>query len=334
MKKIALLFFGLCFFSLMALAQSGKNYSITRKLKIQSGGGWDYISVDETHKKIYASHGNQVNILDLNTGDSVGFVPNTNGVHGIAFVPEKNEGYISAGRLNSVITIDLTTYQVKDSIKVGKNPDAIFYDASQKHIITCNGGSKDASFIDVTTDKVVATLPLGGKPETAVSDGKGKVFINIEDKNEVVKVDGVHFKLLEHFPLVGGEEPSGLSIDNKTHRLFVSCGNKMMFILNSLNGKEVAKIPTGNGTDGNGFDPETNLIFSSNGEGTLTIIKEVNANKFEVVKNLKTEQGGRTMTVSTNHHVFIPTADFLPKAPGQRYSRPVPGSFRILEIAE
>jgi len=334
MKKIALLVIGVCFLTGIALAQTGKNYSIVRKLKIQSAGGWDYISVDETNQKIYVSHGNQVNILDLKTGDSVGYVPNTNGVHGIAFVPEKNEGYISAGRLNSVITFDLKTYQVKDSIKVGKNPDAIFYDASQKHIITCNGGSKDASFIDVNTDKVVSTLPLGGKPETAVSDDKGMVYINIEDKNEVVKVDGIHFKVLAHFPLVGGEEPTGLSIDNKTHRLFVSSGNKMLYVLDT-HGKEIAKIPTGSGTDGNGFDPETQLIFSSNGEGTLTIIKEVNANKFELVKNLKTEAGGRTMCVSTsNHHVYIPTADYQPKAPGQKYPRPVPGSFRILEISE
>jgi len=335
MKKTFLLLFSLLFISVLGFGQTGKNYSILRKLKISSAGGWDYISVDETHQKIYVSHGNQVNILDLKSGDSVGYIPHTNGVHGIAFVPEKNEGYISAGRLNEVITFDLTTYQVKDSIKVGKNPDAIFYDDSQKHIITCNGGSQDASFIDVGTDKLINTLPLGGKPETAVSDGKGMVFINIEDKNEVLKVDGIHFKVLEHFALVGGEEPTGLSIDPITHRLFVSSGNKMLYVLNSLTGKEVAKVPTGSGTDGNGFDPATKLIFSSNGEGTLTIIKEVNANKFEVVKNLKTEAGGRTMCVSTtNHHVYIPTADFLPKVAGQRYSRPVPGSFRVLEIGE
>jgi DNA-binding beta-propeller fold protein YncE len=335
MKKIIFLMLGLSLFSDLVIAQSGKNYSIIRKLKIHSSGGWDYISVDESHQKIYVSHGNQVNILDLNSGDSVGYVPNTNGVHGIAFVPEKNEGYISAGRLNSVITFDLTTYQVKDSIKVGKNPDAIFYDASQKKIITCNGASQDASFIDVGTDKVVFTLPLGGKPETAVSDEKGLVFINIEDKNEVVKVDGIHYKILEHFPLVGGEEPTGLSIDPKTHRLFVSSGNKMIYILNSQNGKEITKIATGSGTDGNGFDPGTHLIFSSNGEGTLTIIKELSANKFELIKNLTTEVGGRTMCISTtNHHVYIPTADYLPKVAGQRYPRTVPGSFRILDIGE
>ncbi len=334
MKKI-LFSLSLLWLSIHCFGQTGQNYKIARTLRIPSTGGWDYIAVDEVNQKIYVSHGNQVNILDVATGDSVGYVPNTKGVHGIAFVPEKNEGYISAGRLNSVITFDLKTFQVRDSIKVGKNPDAIFYDESQKHIITCNGSSKDATFIDVNTDRVVGTLALGGKPETAVSDGRGHVFVNIEDKNEVLKLDGKKMTLLSHYPLLGGEEPTGLSIDNQTHRLFVSCGNKIMIVLDSKNGKKVASIPTGEGTDGNAFDPELKLAFSSNGEGTMTVIKEVDANTFKVVKNVTTEKGGRTMCINTkNHHAYIPTSDFLPLVAGQRRPAQKPGSFRVLEIAE
>ncbi len=318
-----------------SFGQTYTDYKILRKLPIKSAGGWDYIAVDEEHQKIYASHGNQVNILDALTGDSVGVIPNTNGVHGIAFVYEKNEGYISAGKLNQVITFNLKTYEFIDSIKVGQNPDAIFYDEIQKQIVTCNGKSHDASFIDVGTDRLIATLPLGGKPETAVVGGNGEIFINIEDKNEVVKVDGVHFKILERFKLDGGEEPSGLSIDRVTNRLMVSCGNKLMLILNANTGKKVAQIPTGDGTDGNAFDPNTRLIYSSNGEGTLTIIKEESADEYTVVQNLKTEKGARTMYLNLkNHHAYLPTADFLPLAKGDRWPKMIPGTFRILEIGE
>jgi len=336
MKKIGIIIIQLLWISQLAFGQNQTNFKILRSLKIPSSGGWDYISVDEINQKIYVSHGNQVNILDVATGDSVGYIPNTNGVHGIAFVPEKNEGYISAGRLNSIITFDLKTYQVKDSIKVGKNPDAIFYDESAKHIITCNGGSKDMSFVDINTDKLVSTLALGGKPETAVSNGNGMVYVNLEDKSEVLKLDGNKFSILAHYKLNGGEEPTGLSIDNKTHRLMVSCGgNKLLIILDAIHGKEIARIETGEGTDGNAFDPEKHLVFSSNGEGTLTIVKELSANKFVKVQNLKTEKGARTIGINLkNHRVYLPTADFMPKEVGQRWPKMVPGSFRILEIGE
>ena len=336
MKKFIYLLINILLFSTLGFSQSGEGYKILRKLKISSSGGWDYLSVDETHHKIYVSHGNQVNILDETTGDSVGCVSHTNGVHGIAFVQEKNEGYISAGRLNSIITFDLTTYQIKDSIKVGKNPDAIFYDESQKHIITCNGKSSDVTFVDVNTDKVVGTLPLGGKPETAVSDGNGFLFVNLEDKNEVLKLDGKNFKVLAHYKLNGGKAPTGLSIDTKTNRLMVSCGDSpLMIILDSKTGKQITTIKTGDGTDGNAFDPATNLLFSSNGEGTLTIIKEVNANTFKLVKNLVTEKSARTIGINTqNHHVYLPSADFLPPAPGSERGKMIAGSFRVLDIGE
>lgn len=307
------------------------NYKLLSTFHIASAGGWDYITINPASNKLYMSHGTQVNILDKKTGDSLGIIANTNGVHGIAFINELQKGYTSNGRSNDVTVFDLNTNAVITKIATGENPDAIFYEEFSKHIITCNGKSKDLSIIDPATNKVIATIPVGGKPETAVSDNGGNVFVNIEDKNEIVKIDIKNNTVVAHWSIEPGEEPTGLAIDIKTKRLFAGTDKKLI-VVDANNGKVIAKLPIGDGCDGVAFDNALKYIYTSNGEGTMTIIKENSANDFKVIDNIKTKKGARTLgNDETSHFVYLPTADFEPQAAGDK-SRPkmIPGTFQIL----
>lgn len=329
-STVVILFFAGCF---AASAQS--SYKVDNTFHIKSGGGWDYIVADPLSDHLYVSHGTQVNVLNKNTGDSIGIIPNTIGVHGIALVHALNKGFTSNGRLNNVFVFDLNTLQITDSIKTGENPDAIFYDDYSKKIITCNGRSKNISVIDPSTHKVVATVDVKGKPETAVSDGEGKIFINNEDASEIEVVDINTMKLINSWSIAPGESPSGLSIDRKNKLLFSGCDNKLLMVIDASNGKVITKLPIGDGCDGTAFDASTNTIFSSNGEGTLTIIKEDSKNKFTVVKDLPTKRGARTLGLdSKSHIIYLPTADFgTPPAEGQRPPM-IPGTFQVLVVKQ
>jgi len=321
----------------LVCAQKTTGFHVIADFPIHSTGGWDYITADGLTGRIYASHGMQVNILNAATGDSVGYIPDTKGVHGIAIVHAFNKGYTSNGRANNVTVFDLKTNQVLKLIDAGQNPDAIFYEDYSKKIYTCNGRSKDASVIDVATDAVVATIPLGGKPETAVSDGKGHVFINIEDTAEEVEIDAATYKIINRWKIEGGEEPSGLAIDRKTNRLFIGCGgNKTMVVMNSQNGQVVAKFPIGR-CDGTAFDPALKLAYASNGEGTITVVRELSADKFEFVENIKTEPGARTIAVDERtHKIYLPTAQMKPADPSAANRRPqqIPGTFHIVVVGK
>ncbi|HEX5154757.1 MAG TPA: YncE family protein [Parafilimonas sp.] len=330
MCKPYLALFTFCFFS--CLTQQSNAQKITDTFHIKSSGGWDYIVADPLSNHLYVSHGTQVNVLDKNTGDSIGIIPNTIGVHGIALVHSLNKGFTSNGRLNNVFVFDLNTLQVTDSIKTGENPDAIFYDDYSKNIITCNGRSKDITVIDPATNKVMATIDVKGKPETAVSDGEGKIFINNEDNSEIEVVDMNSMKLIYSWPIAPGEAPSGLSIDRKNKLLFAGCDNKLLMVMDATNGKIIAKLPIGDGCDGTAFDAGINTIYSSNGEGTLSVIKEISRNKFDV-KPLLTKRGARTLSVdASTHAIYLPTADFGEPAPGQTRPPVIPGSFVVLVV--
>lgn len=312
-------------------AQSG--YKLTKTFHVASSGGWDYIAVNAASNKLYLSHGTQVNVLDKLTGDSLGIIPNTNGVHGIAFNNALGKGYTSNGRNNNVTVFDLKTEKTLSQIATGENPDAIMYDAFTKKIITCNGRSKDLTVIDAATEKVVATIPVGGKPETAVTDEAGKLFVNIEDKNEIAVIDLASGKVINRWSLEPGDGPSGLVIDIKTKRLFSTC-EKLLVIMDATNGKVVDKLPIGEGTDGAAIDPATNLVFTSNGEGTVTVVKEVSANSFKVIETVTTKKGARTICIDeSTHKLYLPTANFEAQAAGEK-GRPkmIPGTFQVLVL--
>jgi YVTN family beta-propeller protein len=328
-----ILIISLLFISANVFAQNS-SLKVADTFHIKSNGWWDYIFVDAASNKLFVSHGTQVNVLDKNTGDSIGVIPNTTGVHGIALVHDLNKGFTSNGHINNVFVFDLNTLQITDSIATGKNPDAIFYDDFSKKIITCNGGSKDLSVIDPSTNKVVATIDVKGKPETAVSDGEGHIYINNEDKSEIEVVDINTNKLMHSWSIAPGESPSGLSIDRKNKLLFAGCDNKLLMVIDATNGKIIAKLPIGDGCDGTAFDASINTIYSSNGEGTLTIIKEESKNKFTVVKDLPTKRGARTLSVDANtHYVYLPTANFDTTSPNASQRPPmIPGSFQVLVL--
>jgi YVTN family beta-propeller protein len=317
-------------------AQKGKSFHILKTFHIASAGGWDYIAVGPGNNRLYVSHGTQVNILDKTTGDSIGVIENTTGVHGIAFDKSLNKGFTSNGRLNTVTVFDLKTNAVIAQIPTGQNPDAIMYEPFSKKIITCNGRSKNLSIIDPVMNKTIDSVDVGGKPETAVSNDAGKLFVNVEDKNEIVVVDLKTFKVEAHWPIGPGEEPTGLVIDKKTNRLFAGCGNKFLIAVNAATGAVVGSFPIGDGCDGVGFDMDTKNIFTSNGEGTMSVFHEASADKIEAVATVTTKRGARTITVDNQTHlIYMPTADFEPQAnPAQGRPRMIPGTFQVLVVGQ
>jgi YVTN family beta-propeller protein len=321
----------ICLMQSNGIAQTGSGFKVTNRFHIASSGGWDYIAVGPDNNRLYVSHGTQVNVLDEITGDSIGVIPNTTGVHGIAFVPALGKGYTSNGRLNNITVFDLKTNEVLRQISAGTNPDAIMYDNFSKLIITCNGRSNDLSLIDPVTEKLVATIPVGGKPETAVSDQKGKIFVNIEDKNEIISVDLSQKKILSRWPLSPSEGPTGLAIDLKTYRLFSGC-DKTLVVMDASSGSVINRVRIGNGCDGVAFDPTLGYAFASCGEGLLSIVHEKNG-KYELLENVPTKASARTVALNEKTHtVFLPAAEFQKDAtPGTRPPL-VPGTFQVLVV--
>jgi len=311
-------------------------YHLLKKFEVGGEGGWDYLFADSAAHRVYVSRSTRVIVLDSETGAAIGEIPNTNGVHGIAIAEDLGRGFTSNGRDNSVTIFDLKTLKPLGTVATGKNPDAIIYDAASKRVFAFNGGSSNATAIDAADGKVAGTIDLGGKPEFATSDGKGMVFVNIEDKSQVVAIDSHKLTVTNRWALAPGEEPSGMAIDAKHHRLFSVCSNKKEIVLDYDTGKVVADVPIGNGPDAAGFDPDTNLAFSSNGEGTLTVIKEDGPNKFSVVENITTQRGARTMTLDPKtHKIYLAAAQYgeTPAATAQNpRPRPkmIPNSFVIL----
>jgi YVTN family beta-propeller protein len=327
--KVLFAFMIICFTNSCLSAQS--QYKVATVFHIASSGGWDYIASGPDNNRLYVSHGTQVNILDETTGDSIGVIPNTTGVHGIAFVPALGKGYTSNGRLNTVTVFELKTNQVLSQITAGTNPDAIMYDDFSKMIITCNGRSNDLSLIDPVSEKVVATIPVGGKPETAVSDKKGKIFVNIEDKNEIIAVDITARTILSRWSLSPSEGPTGLAIDLKNNRLFSGC-DKTLVVMDAGSGKIIQRVTIGNGCDGVEFDPELGYAFASCGEGVLSVVNENNG-EYKLLENVPTKASARTIALNKKTHiVYLPAGEFG-KVTSQG-SRPplVPGTFQILVV--
>ena len=311
-------------------------FHVLKTFHIQSPGGWDYLAIGPGNGRLYVSHSTQVNILDLKTGDSVGVIENTTGVHGIAFDKEHNKGFTSNGRLNNVTVFDLKTNAVLGQIATGQNPDAILYEPYSKKIVTCNGRGRNLSILDPVENKLLDSIDVGGKPETAVSNGAGALFVNIEDKNEIVMINMKTFKVEAHWPLAPAEEPTGLAFDKSTNRLFAGCGNKLLAILDASNGKLIQTLAIGDGCDGVAFDDDKKNIFTSNGEGTISVFHENSADNVEAVVTIATKRGARTITVDKlTHLLYLPTADFEPMAPDQK-GRPkmIPGTFQVLVIGQ
>jgi DNA-binding beta-propeller fold protein YncE len=339
--KISLLltFVSLGVLAAAAFAPAGQ-YEVKQKYVLGGDGGWDYLTYDSAGKRLFISRGTHVMVVDTAKGTVVGDVPNTPGVHGIALAQDLGKGFTSNGRENSVTVFDLKTLKETARIKIeGENPDAILYEPTTQRIFTFNGRSKNATVIDAAKGTVVGNIPLDGKPEFAAADGKGVVFVNIEDKNEITSIDAKKAAVIKSWPLTGCDEPSGLAMDVKNRRLFSGCGNRVMAVTNADTGKVVSTIPIGQGVDANAFDADNQLAFSSNGEGTLTVAHEDSADKYSVVENATTQRGARTMALNTDtHEALLVTAEIEEAPPAKEGERPrrtmKPGTFTLLVVGK
>lgn len=316
-------------------------YKISKRIQLDGDGGWDYLIVDDFSDRLFVSHGNIVQVIDLKTGTITGTISDTRGVHGITLAPDLNTGYISNGRDTSVTIFNYKTLEFLLKVKVtGINPDAILYDPFSRKVFTFNGRTSNATVIDAVSNEVISTITLDGKPEFAVTDGNGKVYVNIEDKNILTVINTNTLEVEQRWSLAPGDEPTGLALDNDNHILFSVCSNKLMVILDVISGKVVTTIPIGEHCDGVDFDPGNKRVFSSNGEGTMTVVQDDYPDKFSIVENFATQKGARTISVNKKtHKIYLPTAEYDP-APEPTKDNPnprpkiKPGTFVILEIEQ
>ena len=326
----------------VTLAAAGPGYHVVKTIKVSGEGGWDYLTADADTHRLFISRGTHVIVLDTESGKTVGDIPDTQGVHGIALAPELGKGFTSNGREGTVTVFDMSTLApTGNKIKVGENPDAILYDPATKRVFTFNGRSQDSTAIDAVSGKVLATIKLDGKPEFAASDAQGTVFVNIEDKSELTAIDANKLEVKASWPLAPCQEPSGLSIDRKNRRLFSGCDNKMMAVVDADSGKVLATPAIGEGVDATAFDEGTGLAFASCGQdGVLTVVKEESPTKFSVAETVTTQKGARTMALDTKtHNAYTVTAQFGPRPAATAdnpHPRPpiLPDSFVVLVVAK
>jgi DNA-binding beta-propeller fold protein YncE len=318
----------------------GPGYHVTNSFKVGGEGGWDYLTLDADSRLLYISRGTHVIVMSVDAGTVEGDIPDTQGVHGIALAPDLGRGFVSNGREGTVTIFDLKSLKLISKVKAGQNPDAILYDPATKRVFTFNGRSQDSTAIDASNGAVLGTIKLDGKPEFAVSDGNGKVFVNIEDKSELSEIDPSKLTVKSTWPLAPCQEPSGLAIDRKNHRLFAGCDNEMMAIVDADNGRVITTVPIGKGVDATAFDSDTGFAFASCGDGHLTVIKEDSKDKFSVAENVSTQEGARTLALdSKTHNVYLVTAKFgpppapTPEQPHPRHSI-TPDTFTVLVVGK
>jgi DNA-binding beta-propeller fold protein YncE len=322
-----------------ARAEASPGYHIAHEVSLPGDEGWDTLAFEQGGHRLFVSHGTRVLVVDTDTLKVVGEIADTPGVHGIALAPDLGRGYISAGRANTIVVFDLKTLaRLKEIKTTGENPDVILYDAPSHRVFSFNGRGRNVTAVDATTDTVLGSIALDAKPEFAVSDAKGHVYVNLEDKSSLAVIDPAHLTVTSVWPIAGCQEPSGLAIDAARGLLFPACDNKVMAVVDASSGKVLGTAPIGEGVDGADFDPATNLAFASCGEGVLTVVRAGKSGRPAVVEAAKTQHGARTMALDrATHRVFLVTANFAP-APAATPEHPhprgavLPGTFRLLVL--
>jgi YVTN family beta-propeller protein len=329
MKKIILSIALLATTSIIPQLSQAQTYVADKTIALPGDGGYDYLAIDKVNRRLYVSHGTSVNVIDLATEQPVGSIDNMKGVHGIAIVNKLNRGFISDGKANAIVAFDLKTLKVIATIPLtdANGPDAIMYDPYSNRVFSFNGESNNSSVIDPATLKQVGTVALGGAPEFAVTDGKGKIYNNLEDKSSLNVIDSKTLKVIKNYPLAPCGGPTGLALDAASQRLFTVCReNKGVSVVDINTGKVITTLPIGAGVDAVAFDPQTKLIFCSCGDGTTTIIKQKSANDYSVVQVLKTTDRARTMALDLQtHKIYLSAAQF---EPGTR--KAVSNTFKVL----
>jgi YVTN family beta-propeller protein len=295
---------------LMVFADSTITYRLDKRIPIPGQGSWDYLTVDEAARRLYVSHGTQVEVLDVDSGATVGKVPNTLGVHGVAIASDLGRGFASDGQTSTVTVFDLKTLKAIQEIATGKKPDAIIFDPATSRVFAFNGGSNSVTVIEAKDGKVAGTVDLGGGPEFAVSDGTGFVFDNLEDESLVLKIDARNLKVEQRWPTAPCTSPSSMAIDRSNRRLFIGCRSRVMAVMDAETGKVITTVPIGDHVDATAFDPESKLVFNSNGEGSVTIIRQEAPDKYSVVQTVKTIPRAKTMALDPKtHRLFLSTAE-------------------------
>ena len=294
----------------VAIAAAASDYQITKKIPVPGQGSWDYLTVDEGSRRLYVSHGSQVEVLDVDSHAIVGQIPHTLGVHGIAIAPELGRGFVSNGQASTVTIFDLKTLKPIADVPTGKKPDAIIYDPATSRVFAFNGGSDSATVINAADGKVAGTIDLGGGPEFAVADGNGNIFNNLEDESLVLKINSRTLKVEQRWPAAPCQKPSSIAMDRPNGRLFIGCRSQVMAVMDSATGRVITTLPIGDHVDATAFDPDTKLIFNSNGEGTITVIRLESPDKYSVVENVKTLPRAKTMALDPKtHQLFLSTAE-------------------------
>lgn len=338
-SMFAVLALGLALAPATFATASAADWSVLRKIPLGGEGGWDYTTADAAARRLYVSRSTHVMVVSLDTDSLVGDIPDTPGVHGIALAPALGRGFTSNGRDSSVTVFDIKTLAVLQRVKLpARNPDAILFDPATARVFTFNGGSNNACAIDAKTGEVLATIALDGRPEFGATDGKGRVYVNLEDSSAVVAIDAKTLKPVARWPLAPGEGPSGLAIDAAHGRLFSTCHNNQVVVLDAKTGARVATVPIGSGVDAGFFDPGSQTAFASCGDGTLAVIHEDAPDRFTKLADVPTQRGARTMAFDAKTgRVWLPTAEFGPPpepTPDNPRPRPrmVPGSFTLVVV--
>ena len=323
----------------LSAAEAGPGYHVLKSYVLGGTDGWDYVALDSVHHRLFVARQTRVLVLDPASGKLLGEVTGLNGAHGTAFAYDVNRGFATSGRDSTVTMFNLDTYQVLGKLKAGEDADAVLYDPATKRIYTMNGDAKTSTVIDPAAGKVVSTIPLGGKPEFAVSAGNGMLYANLEDKADIVEIDAKALKVVREWPIAPCASPTGLAIDRQHHRLFSGCRNRVLAISDAQQGRLLTTVPIGAGVDANAYDPGTGFAFSSNGDGTLTVVREEPSGKFSVVETVPTMTGARTMALDpTTHVLYLVGAKFGPvpdsAASGNVRRRPpvLPNSFTLLVV--
>ena len=311
LKRVLCLVAGLCLnCALFAAPAPSGGYSIIKKISIPGTGSWDYLAIDEAARRLYVSHGTQVEVVDIDALTVVGSIPNTAGVHGIAIAPELGRGFTSNGQASTVTIFDLKTLKPIADLPTGKKPDAIIYDPATSRVFAFNGGSNSATAIDAATGKVAGTVNLDGGPEFAAADGNGFVYNNLEDESLLLKINSRELKVEQRWPVAPCSSPSSMAMDRANRRLFLGCRSKVMAVVDADSGKVITTVPIGDHVDATAFDPETKLVFNSNGEGTITVIHQDSPDKYSVVETVKTAPRAKTMALDPKtHRLFLSTAE-------------------------
>jgi len=325
-----------------AATQPAQDMAVLQRWKLGGVGGWDYLALDAAGRRLFLTRADHVDVVNTDSGKSIGTIPNTQGVHGIALAEDLNRGYTSNGKADSVTVFDLATLKViKEAPVSGHNPDAILYEPTGKHVFTFNGKSKDVTVLDATSLAVVATLPVPGKPEFAADDGAGHIFVNIESEpGQMVVIDTRSLTIKATWTLPGCASPTGLTIDRVHRRLFSVCDDKVMAVTDADTGKQVAKVMVGEGPDAAAFDAKRGLVFSSNSDGTLSVVKQESPDRYTVVQSVATQKGARTMAADSDHgKIYLVSSDFGPPpaaTPDHPHPRPtpLPDTFVVMVVSK